>query len=297
MAARTRTPTFTRTELVSGFLKSRRARLLPEPGSPASLEWTHRKVPGLRREELAWAAGISVDYYTKLEQGRASHPSEAVITAICVALHLSPLDQAFLRQLFTEPKRLEPPASERIRAVRDLTTLSASLPDAVMLHILDRTLWLRALEPTTRLLMFGDTDNAPSEIHLVDYVFTHPRARRLYVDWEVKAAEVVGMLQLALSDERDHDALVPVAQRLWSTSARFRELWQNFDIHTKGSGVRRIGMPDGSIRSLRYITVAAPYDDTTKLVAYLPDEAAASPEGSDDADSQARTRDDPPKAS
>lgn len=262
--------TFDRADLVSGFLRSRRARLAPDPRAPVFDASTSRRVPGMRREELAWRAGLSADYYTKLEQGRATNPSEVVLTALSVALRLDPLEQRYLRALFADADRLEPDPGIRQRAIEDLLAIGASLDTAAMLHILDRTLQLRALDERTRGLMFPGQDDAPTDISLVEYTFLYPEARRFYIDWSDKAAEVTGMLQLALADDANRDALVPVAQRVWAESPAFRTLWRRFDVHDKGSGQRRIGLPDGRTRLYRYVTVAAPRDPSTRLVAYLP---------------------------
>ena len=123
-----------RATATSGFLRNRRAQLAPDPSWPVYNATTDRRVAGLRREEIAWAAGVSMDYYTMFEQGKVAHPSRAVVGSIADALRLSDLDRRYLLALTAEPSGEPMATSEALAdAEADLLAIGTRLFDTVML--------------------------------------------------------------------------------------------------------------------------------------------------------------------
>ena len=187
-----------RTEL-GDFLHARRARLRPEDaGLPAY--GGRRRVPGLRREELAQLAGVSVGYYTRLEQGQSPNASDAVLDAVARVLRLDDTERAHLYALARPLPRLRRPADrpERVRPeVRVMIESFGDVPALVIGRFLDVLAWNRM----AHALVAGHLDrNAPD--HSADrpnaarMVFLDPHARELYGDWPHKARSTVADLRL-----------------------------------------------------------------------------------------------------
>src|SRR4051812_155813 len=128
---------------LSAFLHSRRARIKPEDAGLSS--YGPRRVPGLRREELAALAGVSVDYYVRLEQGRDGHPSDGVLDAIARALQLDDAERDYLRRLASpRPVRPAKPRPERVRAgVQQLLDALTATPAFVLGRRMDVLAWNR----------------------------------------------------------------------------------------------------------------------------------------------------------
>jgi transcriptional regulator with XRE-family HTH domain len=261
-----------RKDAISGLLRDRRAHVDPDPESPAFDPLGERRVPGMRREEAAWAAGISLDYYVKLEQGRMLNPSPSVLESIMDALQLSDLDRRYLALLFEDAapstSRTAPHDSRRARETLD--EVAAHFPSATMRHLLDRDLGLVLPDAETRAILFPGLDDPPADVSLVDYMFSEEHrahSHRVYVDWRVKAAEVIGLVHMKLATQVASDDLVATVQRLLSDPA-FRRLWTRYVPYENTSGAWRVRLADG-VRECRYITVTAPDDPEQSLVIYL----------------------------
>ncbi|MFJ5234156.1 helix-turn-helix transcriptional regulator [Kitasatospora sp. NPDC088391] len=207
-------------EALRDFLLSRRARLRPdEVGLPVH---GTRRVSGLRREEVAHLAAMSVEHYTRLERGNASRVSDAVLEAVGEALRLSPGERRYLRSL-ARP------------AGADGTPLPAGrLPDLqVVLDAMDRTpAYLvgpgGAILGWNRLAaaVFLDFGRLPPEERTIGrLVFTDPRVRRLYVDWETKSRETVGLLRTEVGRRPRDAAFTREIAELRECSPEFRQLW------------------------------------------------------------------------
>jgi transcriptional regulator with XRE-family HTH domain len=215
---------------LSEFLRSRRARLQPEDvGLP---DYGRRRVPGLRREELAQLAGVSVDYYVRLEQGRNIQPSDSVLEAIASALRLSDDERAHLFTLVRPRRRPRRRAPERVRP--GIQQLLDAL--GVPAFVTGRRLDVLAHNALAEAVMGGFRER-----NLLRVVFLEPEARELYPDWEQVAAETVNFLRL-LADPDDAD-LAALVGELSLHSAEFRRLWARHDVRAKRGGVKRIAHP------------------------------------------------------
>ena len=208
------------------FLRARRGRLTPEEAG-ITPHGAARRVVGLKREEVAQMAGVSVDYYARLEQGRPVHFSASVLEAVGRALQLDRVDQAHLHDLAgarDRRARRDPagrpavlPAYERL--VRGMADQPAFVTDW-RLNVLLATPLALAL-----YLEMGSVD--PEERNFARFVFTDPGARALFADWHLTAALVVGSLRHSLaqhSGDAELLALIAACRRV----PDFEQLWQDY---------------------------------------------------------------------
>ncbi|MFC5749793.1 helix-turn-helix domain-containing protein [Actinomadura rugatobispora] len=232
------------------FLRSRRGRLRPEDvGLPAS--GRHRRVPGLRREELAGLAGVSVAYLTRLEQGKGHNVSAEVLDALARALRLTANEYEHLEHL-AGARRRSAPRQERVRsALRDLLASMNGVPAYLTGRCSDILAW----NPLATAL-FGDWDRWPAEErNLARMVFLRPESRRLFVDWESKAAEVVGALRLEAGRRPGLPALV---DELSVKSEEFRRLWARHDVKERSHGTDRLDHPVAGALTLSFESFRLP---------------------------------------
>lgn len=157
---------------------------------------TRRRVPGLRREELALLAGVSVAYYTRLEQGQSLNASDAVLTAIGRALRLDDDEQAHLRRLARPPHRGRlRQHQERLRPAT--TTLLSSMGDTPAI-VLGRHADILAWNRPAHALLAAHLDfDGPERPNIARLVFLDPHTRDLYADWPAKARATVAYLRKA----------------------------------------------------------------------------------------------------
>jgi transcriptional regulator with XRE-family HTH domain len=278
-----------RRDAIVGLLRHRRAHVDPDPASPAFDPVSDRRVAGMRREEVAWAAGISLDYYVKLEQGRMLNPSPSVLRSIMDALQLSDLDRRYLGLLFeeAEPHVVRTTAGDRARARATLDEVAAHFPAATMRHLLDRDLGISLPDAESRRILFPGVAEPPAEVSLVEYMFSARYRRyshRVYVDWRDKAAEVIGLVHMKLATRVASDTLTATVQRLLDDPA-FRRLWTRYVPCENASGSWRVrlvegggsaeggdsrgdGVGTGTVRDLSFLTVTAPDDPEQSLVIY-----------------------------
>lgn len=236
---------------LSEFLHTRRARLTPQDvGLPT---YGRRRVPGLRREELAQLAGVSVAYYTRLEQGDAGNVSAEVLDAIARALRLSDAEHIHLTHLAKprqHKKRTAAPAQPVRPALRQLLNAIDDVPAYVVGRRTDILAWNRMAAA-----VFGDWARLPAqERNWSRLVFLQPECRELYVDWEQKAQDVVGYLRMDAGRHPDDPHLSALVGELSVKSERFRQLWAAHDVKTKGSGTKHMRHPLVGDLTLSYET-------------------------------------------
>jgi len=258
------------------FLRSRREAVEPaRVGLPAG---PRRRTPGLRRAELATLAGVSVEYLTRLEQGRDRRPSPAVLSALSDALRLTPNERVHLYRLtkasdpgFTCTGQ-QPAAREvrpTVRALLDhLDPAAAALFDQTGVVVAATTAYRRLMAPTG--LFDADNDG-----HLAWYVFADPRARELYPDWSHVADQWVATLKQG--PFRADPALAALADQLTVVAgAEFTDRVASVPGLPAATGVMRMNHPEVGALRLAYETLDLSADDAQRLVVHLPaDEATA----------------------
>lgn len=251
---------------LSEFLRTRRARLTPEDvGLPRY--GRQRRVPGLRREELAQLAGVSVAYYTRLEQGNGRNVSAEVLDAIARALRLTDAEHAHLTHLARPAghKKKASPARQQVRgALRQLLDTVDTVPAYVTGRRADILAWNR-----TASALFGDwAELAPQERNWARLIFLRPDYRELFADWGSKAADVVSYLRMDAGCHPDDPKLSALVGELSVKSEEFRRLWATHDVKEKGHGTKRIRHPLVGELTLSYETLRLPDDVEQSLVIY-----------------------------
>ncbi|MFD3994192.1 helix-turn-helix domain-containing protein [Streptomyces sp. NPDC058548] len=263
---------------LSEFLRSRRARLKPEDVGLPSFG-RHRRVPGLRREELAQLAGVSVAYYTRLEQGNGRNVSMEVLDSIARALRLSDTERAHLTHLAkpTAKKRQHRAAIARPQQVRPALRYLLDSMEGVPGFIVGRRLDILAWNRMARALM-GDFDAMePAERNVARMVFLGPNSRDLYRDWECKATEVVSVLRLYAGCYPDDPALLALVGELSVRSEEFRSLWAAHTVADKGHGTKVLRHPLVGEMTLTYESMqVAGGDPDLMLVTYQAEPGTAS---------------------
>ncbi|WP_371786065.1 helix-turn-helix domain-containing protein [Streptosporangium subroseum] len=219
---------------LADFLQARRGQLRPEDVGLQTYG-ERRRVPGLRREELAMLAGISAPYYTRLEQGQSRNASPEVLDAIAGALRLDESERAHLHALARAPKRggsAGRPRPERITpATSALLAAFESTPAIVIGRRSDVLAWNRQghglfaghLDPDSP----GDPGRRPNMARLV---FLDAHTRDLYIDWPAKARAVVGNLRLTAGRYPDDPLLAGLIGELTMRSPEFSAMWADHRI-------------------------------------------------------------------
>ncbi|MGW0710754.1 helix-turn-helix domain-containing protein [Streptomyces sp. NPDC002643] len=261
---------------LSEFLRTRRARLQPEDvGLPAF--GRHRRVPGLRREELAQLAGVSVAYYTRLEQGNGRNVSAEVLDSIARALRLNAAEHAHLTHLAKPKAHKKKPSArpQQVRAsLRQLVDTLDGVPAYVSGRRSDILVWNRMAAA-----VFGDWSQLPAqERNWARLVFLHPASRDLYVDWDQKAADMVSYLRMDAGCHPDDPRLAALVGELSVKSDEFRRLWATHDVKEKSNGVKQLHHPLVGPLTLAYESFPLPDDQDQTLIIYHPEPNSPSAE-------------------
>lgn len=253
------------------FLRSRRARVSPaDAGVP---HHGRRRVPGLRREELAPLAGISVGYYTRLEQGKQVNVSGAVVDALARALRLDRAEWAHLRRLAgVEPAGTSPARPERLRdGVRLLVESMGHLPALVLGRVGDVLAWNRL----GHALLAGHLpfEDRPNWVRLM---FLDPRLRELFADWQEKARDTVADLRV-ISGRYPGDRRVAGLVAELRADPGFRALWESHPVRRCAHHARRYRHPVVGELTLTDELLTLPDDDGQRLVVFNaePDSSSA----------------------
>ncbi|WP_175347769.1 helix-turn-helix domain-containing protein [Cellulomonas humilata] len=231
------------------YLRARRERLQPQDvglvvGSGL------RRVPGLRREEVAILAGVSTDYYLRLEQGRDANPSTQVLDALARALRLDTVATDYLHALARPAER--PDAAVGADVVRDATRwlidswpLTAAVVHSRYVDVLASNALARRLNPNFRV-----------GVNSVLSLFTDPSERVFHADWDGLAARSVALLRSAAQTGARDARLESLVADGAAGSAEFRELWDRQDVHRAGDGVHALRHPLVGKLVLSYLRLA-----------------------------------------
>lgn len=232
------------TSPLGDFLRSRRALVTPaQAGMPST---GIRRVPGLRREELAVIAGVSSDYYTKLEQGREVRPSAHLLDAISRAMDL---DDDERRHLFRLADLVPPPPGGRGRpeVSPELLGLMDAWP-ATPAMVLSDALDVLARNELAHALYSGFTLND----NLLRMTFLDPEGRRFYVDWQRAAEAAVANFRIGAGARPDDPETAALVAELTAGSSEFDELWNRRDVRGKTHEAKRLHHGDVGALTLGY---------------------------------------------
>jgi transcriptional regulator with XRE-family HTH domain len=247
--------------LIGEYLRARRELVRPEDvGLP---DLGRRRVPGLRREEVAMLAGVSSDYYVRLEQGRDQHPSEQVVEALARALQLDDDATAHLHRLAHQPPRRRRPPRRPERVPTGIQQLIASLSETPA-YVYGRYMDVLAANPLARALV---PYYRPGE-NLVRAAFLDPTVRDIYDDWERVTESTVAGLRALVGPDVDDPRLAELVGELSVRSERFRQLWARHDVRPKRAGKIHMDHPQVGPLDLGYEKLPIPSTDGETLVVY-----------------------------
>ncbi|WP_024288268.1 helix-turn-helix transcriptional regulator [Cellulomonas sp. KRMCY2] len=254
---------------IRDFLTSRRARLTPQQaGLPAY--GTNRRVTGLRREEVATLAGVSVDYYVRLERGNLSGVSESVLDALATALQLDEAGRVHLvdlaRAAGTSPaKARRRPAQGTVRpSIQALLDAMTGAPAVVRNDRLD-ILATNALGRALYAPLYRDPVRPANHAR---FAFLDPAAKDYWANWDRAADDTVGILR-GLAGRNPYDrALSDLVGELSTRSEEFRTRWAAHDVRLHRTGNKVINHPVVGRLELMYDTLPLPADPGLTLLVY-----------------------------
>ncbi|WP_369358089.1 helix-turn-helix transcriptional regulator [Streptomyces sp. cg2] len=265
---------------ISAFLKARRAALDPaEVGLPDG--FGRRRVRGLRREEVARLAGISVDYYTRIEQGRAPAVSDSVLDAIARALRLSHGEVTYLRNVAVPrrrpaagPEGCRPMPAQTVRP--EIRQLMEAMDPSVAAVVLGRGLDILAWNGAGGRLSFDLGGLPPERRNTALLVFLEPAAREFYPEWERKAEEVVGNLRADSGRHPDDPRICEVVGELLDRSPEFRRMWAAQGVYECLRGTKRIRHPEAGELTVTFESFRLAADPDQVLMTYTAPPGSAS---------------------
>ncbi|REE65608.1 helix-turn-helix protein [Streptomyces sp. 3212.3] len=256
-------------DAVSAFLRSRRDRITPEQaGLPT---YGQRRVPGLRRAEVATLAGVSVEYYTRLERGNLKGVSDSVLDALAHALRLDDTERMYLYDLAraagpapqgrTSRQQMRPTVRPSVmRIVEGMP----QLPAYVMNNRLD-TLAANSLGRALYSEMYADSTCGGN---VARFAFFSPAARRFYVDWERMARFAVGALRIEAGRSPYDRELTNLIGELSTRSDAFRLMWGSQDVHVFRESTKRLNHPLVGDLELDQETMSLPDESGLSVVVY-----------------------------
>ena len=266
-------------EEIRDFLSSRRAKITPEQtGLPAY--GGKRRVPGLRREEVALLAGISVEYYTRLERGNARGVSESVLEGIARALQLDDAERAHLIDLVRAANASKPtrrrPTQQRVRpSVQRILDSMTGVPAFVQngrLDVLYANELGRAFFPPMAPERGDDTTN------WARFIFLDPRATDFYKEWETVAKDVVALLRAEAGRDPYDRGLSDLVGELSTRSEEFRVRWGAHNVRFYRTGIKYFHHPVVGDLELAYEALELPGDPGQVIFAYTAEPNSASQE-------------------
>ncbi|WP_405965564.1 helix-turn-helix transcriptional regulator [Streptomyces sp. NBC_00723] len=212
------------------FLHARRTQTTPDQVG-LTVGTGLRRTPGLRREEVATLAGISIDYYVRLERGKETRPGPSVLDALARALRLDDAEHQHLRELAARAARYAPePPPPPGRAVRPHLKLVLETLRPGPAYVISRSMDLLAWNPGGLALYAGLADWPARQRNLARYLFLHPTARTLFPDWEYQVRGCVARLRAQAGIDPDAPDLTSLVGELLLKSPDFAQLWERYDV-------------------------------------------------------------------
>jgi transcriptional regulator with XRE-family HTH domain len=251
------------THELATFLRTRRERLTPaEVGLP---ERPRRRTPGLRREEVADLAGVSVDYVIRLEQGRGLRPSPEVLEALARALRLSQDERGYLFDLARQrPVRSRRPAPKAAPSLAQLVHDLSPLPCVLVDHRFDVLAW----NPEMAELMLDFGALPPAQRNMLRVCILHPQLREFLRDREHSVREGIADLRAAWAANPDDEGLAELVHDLRSCSTEFARLWALQDVKVNGRGRKPLLHSEVGPLTVEYEVLTPLQDPDQRLLVY-----------------------------
>lgn len=245
------------------FLRSRRARLSPE--AVGIVDTRRRRTAGLRREEVAELAGISVDWYTRLEQGRANKPSVATLEALAGALQMTDAEHEHLVALCGS---IQPPIFKRETISASLERVVAALGQPAYVTGLrwDVLAWNDAADD-----LFGFSQLAIEDRNILVFALTNPAAQRLFgVNWAAQGERILAKFRATYDLWAADPAFVDLVARLANDCRHFSGWWDAHDVRAPAGSRKTLHRPDGSLSLFDFVTFQASENPALQLVVLVP---------------------------
>lgn len=257
---------------VRDFLASRRATITPEQAG-VPLYGQRRRVKGLRREEVAQLAGVSTDYYTRIEKGNLASASESVLEAIARALHLDDSERAHLLDLARAARGGAQPPRRRAQPQQ--------LRDSLQ-HVLDAMTTVPAFIANGRLNLLGVNalgrafysevlDSPAGAPNFARYCFLDPRSHDFYPAWDRAADTTAAMLRAEAGRDPHNKALTDLVGELATRSDDFRKRWAAHDVHVHVTGSKTFRHAVVGELHLAFNQMPLPGDPGLSLTVYTPE--------------------------
>ena len=277
------------------FLTTRRAKITPERAGLPDYGG-RRRVAGLRREEVALLAGISIEYYTRLERGDARGVSDEVLDALARALQLDDVERVHLTDLIRTANARRPtrrPAKERVRPsvqrILDSMTGTAAFVRNGRLDILSANQLGYALYSPAFL-------DPHRPVNLARFIFLDPASTQFYGDWDGIAHAAVGSLRAEAGRDPYHRQLTDLIGELATRSHEFRVRWAAHDVKYYRSGVQPFRHPIGGELALDYDALEIPADPGLTILAYTAAPDSPAQQALDQLTAWTSTQNQPPSA-
>jgi transcriptional regulator with XRE-family HTH domain len=259
------------------FLGTRRAKLTPEQAGLPLYGGERRRVTGLRREEVALLAGISSEYYTRLERGNAAGVSESVIDGIAQALQLDEAERIHLRHLLrgagtTRPPRRRP-AQQRVRPAVQRVLDSMTGTPAYIISGRGDILAANHLGRALFSPVYADPVRPPNNAR---FVFLDPRATEFFRDWDQVASDTVAMLRAEAGRDLYDRRLTDLIGELSTRSEEFRHRWAAHNVRMHTTGVKLLHHPVVGDLDLPFETFPLGADPSQILLTYTAEPASSS---------------------
>ncbi|MGW1464388.1 helix-turn-helix transcriptional regulator [Streptomyces sp. NPDC002308] len=254
------------TRELAAFLRTRRERLDPhDVGLPARRQ--ARRTPGLRREEVAELAGISIDYLVRLEQARPLRPSAEVVESLARALRLAPDERTYLYDLTQQRPRAtaKPPTTAAPSLARLVADLSP-LPAMLMNHRYDILAW----NPEMAGLLVDFDTLPPQQRNAMWLCLIHPGMREFYVDRERVVREGIAHLRAAWAAHPDDRVLNELIAQCLTHNDRFARLWDQRDVRINGRGYKVIRHPEAGEITVDFEVLMPLQDPDQRLLIVRP---------------------------
>jgi transcriptional regulator with XRE-family HTH domain len=265
---------------LSQFLTGRRAKVTPEQVGLRS--YGRRQVPGLRREEVASLAGVSVEYYKRLERGNAAGVSDSVLDALADALQLDDAERAHLFDLVraaspvtsrrarrASPQKVRPVVQRIVDSIGAPATLSNMRADYLTANALGRALYAP---------LFDGPEQPPNSAR---FTFLDPAAQQFFTDWEKAAKDLVASLRSAAGRNPHDRALTDLVGELSMRSEPFRKWWAAHDVRYHQTGGKRLHHPIVGDLELEYEVMEISADSGLRLAVFSAEPGTRSAEALD----------------
>ncbi|SEO55064.1 Transcriptional regulator, contains XRE-family HTH domain [Actinacidiphila rubida] len=255
------------------FLATRRAKITPRLAGLPAFGGGNRRVPGLRREEVALLAGVSIDYYARLERGRLAGASEEVLDALCRALQLDDAERSHLHDLA---------AAQRQRPARRATRRAKAAVPASLMHVLDSMtgspafvrngrLDILAINDLGRALyapLFTATAPAPAPVNIARFQFLDPTSRNFFPDWNASVNTTVSLLRTEAGRAPGDSELTGLIGELVTRSDEFRAAWAKHNVRLHHTGRKPFRHPAVGEITLDFDAMQLPGHPGLTLTAY-----------------------------